>query len=105
MRDFERRQHLLESNPWWREVDGWQLHDPDLREARLNALRSYDPRPLEGIQPGSLYLLLGPRRAGKSVAMKRAIEGLLVERSFDPRRIVFCACESLNIQDLRRIVK
>jgi predicted AAA+ superfamily ATPase len=105
MRDFERRQRLLDSNPWWREADGWQLHDPDLREARLNALRSYDPRPLDGIQPGSLYLLMGPRRAGKSVAMKRAIEGLLVERSFDPRRIVFCPCESLNIQDLRRIVK
>lgn len=105
MRDFERRQHLLASNPWWRDADGWQSHDPDLREARLNALRSYDPRPLEGIQPGSLYLLMGPRRAGKSVAMKRAIEGLLADRSFDPRRIVFCPCESLGAQDLRRMVR
>jgi predicted AAA+ superfamily ATPase len=105
MRDFERRQRLLESNPWWREAEGWTQRDPDLREARLNALRFYDPRPLDNIQPGSLYLLMGPRRAGKSVAMKRAIERLLGDRSLDPRCVVFCPCENLAVQDLRRIVK
>jgi predicted AAA+ superfamily ATPase len=105
MRDFERRQHLLESNPWWREAEGWTQRDPDLREARLNALRLYDPRPLDDIHPGSLYLLLGPRRVGKSVAMKRAIERLLGDRSLDPRCVVLCPCENLSAQDLRRIVK
>ncbi len=105
MRDFERRAHLLESNPWWRESDDWRLRDPDLREARLNALSFYDPRPLKGVEPGSVYLLMGPRRAGKSVAMKRAIELMLGDRGFDPRRIVFCPCESLTAQDLRRMVK
>jgi len=105
VRDFERRQHLLDRNPWWREADGWQQRDLDLREARLNALTSYDPRPLADIQPGSLYLLMGPRRAGKSVAMKRAIERLREDRDFDPRRVVFCPCEGLSVQDLRRIVK
>jgi hypothetical protein len=73
MRDFERRRHLLDFNPWWQNPGGWEQHDPDLREARLNALGAYDPRPLSDIQPGALYLLMGPRRAGKSVAMKRAV--------------------------------
>ena len=104
MRDFERRQHLLDFNPWWRDARRWQERDPDLREARLNALASYDPHPLRDIALGSLYLLMGPRRAGKSVAMKHAIAGLLGQ-SMDPRRIVFCPCEDLSPQDLRRIVK
>lgn len=97
--------HLLEANPWWRDVAGWQQRDPDLREAKLNALSHYDPRPLQGVEPGSLYLLMGPRRAGKSVAMKRAIGRLLEDRGFDPRRIVFCPCEDLAAQDLRRLVR
>lgn len=104
MRDFERRQYLLESNPWWRAGGGWEQRDPDLREARLNELSAYDPRPLEDLAPESLYLLMGPRRAGKSVAVKRAIAQLLV-RGVDPRRIAFCACEGLSKQDLRRVVK
>ena len=104
MRDFERRRHLLDFNPWWQDPQHWEERDPDLREARLNALSSYDPHPLSDIVPGSLYLLMGPRRAGKSVAMKRAIAGLLGE-DVDPRRVVFCPCEDLGPQDLRRVVK
>ncbi len=104
MRDFERRQHLFDFNPWWQNPRGWEQHDPDLREARLNALGSYDPQPLSDIALGALYLLMGPRRVGKSVAMKRAIAGLLGD-GFDPRHIVFCPCENLAGQDLRRIVR
>jgi predicted AAA+ superfamily ATPase len=43
-------------------------------------------------------------KAGKSVAMKRTISGLLGE-GFDPRHVVFCPCENLTGQDLRRIVR
>ncbi len=104
MRDFERRQHLLDFNPWWQDRGHWRERDPDLREARANALSVYDPHPLRGVGPGSLYLLMGPRRAGKSVAVKRAIARLLDE-GVDPRRVVFCPCEGLNAQDLRRVVR
>jgi len=104
MRDFERRQHLLNFNPWWQDARHWEERDPDLREARLNALGAYDPHPLSNIALGSLYLLMGPRRAGKSVAVKRAIVGLLGE-GVDPLRVVFCPCEDLSPQDLRRVVK
>jgi hypothetical protein len=103
MNDSERKQHLLEFNPWWRNKR-WHESDPDLSDARGNSLDTYDPRPLEGLEPGSLYLLLGPRRVGKSVAVKRAIKELL-DSGVDRRGIAFCPCESLSKQDLRRIVK
>jgi hypothetical protein len=92
MRDFERRQHLLDFNPWWQNPLHWQERDPDLREARLNALTSYDPHPLSDIALGSLYLLMGPRRAGKSVAMKRAIARVSLEvvREKPAESVCFC---------------
>src|SRR4051794_33439946 len=103
MNDSERKQHLLETNPWWR-TDHWDQSDPDLTEARGNDLGPYCPRPLADLTPGSLYLLLGPRRVGKSVAMKREIAELLGS-GVDRRAITFCPCEGLSKQDLRRLVK
>jgi predicted AAA+ superfamily ATPase len=47
---------------------------------------------------------MGPRRAGKSVSVKRTIARLIREE-VDPLAITFCPCETLNQQDLRRIVK
>lgn len=104
MRDYERRQHLTNHNPWWTNPDRWAERDPDLRDARLNAIRAYDPRPLDGIEVGSLYLLMGPRRAGKSVVMKREIAGL-IGSGIKPEQIAFVPCEDLTGQDLRRMVK
>jgi uncharacterized protein len=103
MNDSERKQILLEFNPWWR-GSGWEERDQDLGEARGNGLVGYSPRPLGKMRPGSLYLLLGPRRVGKSVAVKREVKRLL-EDGVDPRAITFCPCEGLSAQDLRRMVK
>jgi predicted AAA+ superfamily ATPase len=52
----------------------------------------------------ALYLLMGPRRVGKSVAMKRTIAEL-IEDGVDPKRVVFCPCEGLSRQDLIRVIK
>ncbi len=103
MNDSERKQRLLESNPWWRSRR-WHESDPDLSDARGNCLATYCPRPLDDLGPGSLYLLLGPRRVGKSVAVKRAVKDLL-DAEVDPRGIAFCPCEDMTAQDLRRMVK
>lgn len=103
MRDSDRRTYLLDHNPWWR-GGAWARRDPDLAEARRNGLSTYSPRPLEDMVAGSLYLLLGPRRVGKSVAMKREIVELL-NQGTDPLAITFCPCENLKAQDLRRMVK
>lgn len=103
MKDYERRQHLLTHNPWWARPS-WSAQDQDLREARGNGLRHYEPRPLEGLEKRSLYLLVGPRRVGKSVAIKRAIAAL-IEAGVQPNRITFCPCEGLRRQDLVRLIK
>lgn len=91
-------------NLWWTNPDGWEARDQDLREARLNAIRHYNPRPLDDIQAGSLYLLIGPRRSGKSVSIKRAIANL-IRSGIAATRITFCPCEGLTAQDLRRMIK
>ena len=103
MNDSERKQHLLEFNPWWRN-QRWHESDPDLADARGNGLLAYRPDPLADLRSGSLYLLLGPRRGGKSVAMKRKIKALL-DSGTDRRALTFCPCEGLSGQDLRRLVK
>lgn len=103
MTDSERKQHLLESNPWWRSAR-WAETDPDLSDANGNGLVTYRPEPLSDLMRGSLYLLLGPRRVGKSVVVKREIKRLL-DDGIDPRAVAFCSCEGLTVQDLRRSIK
>ncbi|MCL4445697.1 MAG: AAA family ATPase [Actinobacteria bacterium] len=71
-------------SPWWRSP-AWADSDRDLRDVRSSGI-SYDPRPLAGIVPGGLYLLYGPRRVGKTVSVKRAIEELLAT-GIDPLQI------------------
>lgn len=63
---------LLESNPWWRDPDGWQDRDVQLRTAMWSPL-NYTPRPLDDLQSGGLYILRGPRRVGKSTASFPAV--------------------------------
>ena len=72
-------------SPWWSDP-AWVERDRDLRAAQQSGL-DYDPAPLDGMVPDGLYLLYGPRRVGKTVAIKRAIQRLLVE-GVEPLRIV-----------------
>lgn len=59
----------------------------DVIYARQNAQTLEDPLPLGGFVADGLYLLYGPRRAGKTVAIKRAIKSLLAS-GVDPRAVV-----------------
>ena len=88
--------------PWWRDPSGWQYQDPDLRAVQATRL-SYEPKPLENLELGGLYILRGPRRVGKSVELKRAILGLL-EAGVSPRRIIHFPCDELNAEDLSKLV-
>ncbi len=92
---------LTDRCPWWRD-DRWQGDDADLREAG-EAPFSYAPRPLAGLRPGALYTLRGPRRIGKSVEVKRAIESAIAAGA-NPRLAFFCSCDGLSAQDVRRLV-
>lgn len=83
-------------NPWWRNPS-WHASDRQLSRL-LTAPFDYDPRPLDGIRPGVVYTLLGPRRVGKSTAVKRKIRELL-DSGYPPQRIVYYTCDLLDDAD------
>jgi uncharacterized protein len=89
MKAGEIEQQLSATNLWWRDED-WAGRDRDLKRA-ASAPYLYRPQALSDIRANGLYLLLGPRRVGKSVEIKRAVE-TLITRSIDPRRIFHAAC-------------
>lgn len=99
--DGQLRRLLTDRSTWWR-GDGWELDDPDLREA-ADAPFLYEPVPLAGLRSRGLYMLRGPRRVGKSVEVKRAISTVIAEGA-NPRLVFFCSCDGLTAQDLRRLI-
>jgi predicted AAA+ superfamily ATPase len=94
---------LVALNPWWRDPQGWEDLDVQLGAAR-SSLLSYDPRPLRDITPGGLYILRGPRRVGKSTALKLFIASRL-RNGFPPRSILHVSVEGRSAQDLADIVR
>jgi predicted AAA+ superfamily ATPase len=101
--DAELGRRLTNLNPWWRGSD-WELSDRDLREA-AEAPFDYHAGALDNIEHGGLYFLLGPRRAGKSVEMKKAISSLIREEHVQPRRIIYFSCDGLAVADIHRLVR
>ena len=83
-------QELSRQNPWWRGSD-WGRLDPDLRAVADRRL-GYRSNCLAGIEEGSMYLLRGPRRVGKTVAVKQAIEDL-IDGGVAPHAIVRVAAD------------
>ena len=93
---------LAATNRWWRDPHGWRRDDPDLREADGAPFR-YTAGVLDGLVPGGLYMLRGPRRVGKSVEIKRTIEALIASGTV-PRAIVHAAVDGWRATDLGRLV-
>lgn len=103
MRASEIDAELVEANPWWRNPGGWEQQDVQLRAVRSSPL-AYEPRPLDDLTPGGLYILRGPRRVGKSTALKQ----LVVERiraGNPPRHILHVSVEGRSAQDVTDIVR
>ena len=75
---------------------------PDLREAAQASFR-YTAGVLAELPSGSLTTLRGPRRVGKSVEIKRAIESLIAGGAAS-RRIVHVAADGWRAADLARLV-
>ena len=96
---------LAKTNPWWRSQTRrpWIEDDPNLSRAR-EAPYVYEPKPLDGIQSGGLYILFGPRRVGKSVELKRCVARLL-EEDTAARRVVHAACDTWAKDDLAVFVE
>ena len=95
-------QEMTATNPWWRSRD-WHVLDQDLRAAEAEGI-TYEPPVLADLQPGSLYLLRGPRRIGKTVAVKRKIKQL-IDDGVPPRAIVRAAVDGWAAKDVRTLVQ
>ena len=113
VRDDQLQQLLRARNPWWRSAQlgtdplGWASSDPVLSAAMSTSVR-YDPDPLPDLHPGGLWVLWGPRRVGKSVALRRALAHLLDPKAagwtLDGRSVVALSCDGLSAADLRRVL-
>lgn len=102
MHEGQLNRRLIEQNAWWATSD-WEQDDQDLRGIRGTSF-TYCPRPLAGIMPDGLYLLLGPRRVGKSVELKRAIADTIA-RVVNPRQVVCFTCDGMSTGDLARALR
>jgi predicted AAA+ superfamily ATPase len=95
-------QQITSFNPWWQD-DSWERRDVQLRAATSSGL-NYAPAVLADIPEGSLVLLRGPRRVGKSVALKRSVVEAI--GSGVPRRsIIHAAVDGWRAGDLRTLVE
>jgi len=86
-------QTLMDMNPWWR---GKELIEKDYDiEKWKEKKHSWIPKILNEInlKPFALHILLGPRQAGKTTAVKLLIREQLKLR--DPRSIFYFNCEAL----------
>lgn len=95
-------QELSRLNPWWRDRN-WAATDPDLRDASNTGL-AYRSDVLGGLESGGLYILRGPRRVGKTVAVKQQIEDLIAV-GVPPTTIVRIAVDGWSAKELRTIVQ
>ncbi|MFT4189379.1 MAG: AAA family ATPase [Aeromicrobium sp.] len=111
MRDDQRRQRLVDSNPWWRAASAgedptaWTTHHRVLRNRSEYDL-GFRPTILDDIQTGPvtnlLTVLTGPRRIGKSVALLDVAATLCARADLDPRQVVYLPCDGMNAQDVHR---
>ncbi len=93
-------QELSRTNPWWRSAS-WEARDTDLRRAQESALE-YESHALEGLVEGNLFLLRGPRRVGKTVAVKQTISKLIAG-GVPPRSIICVAADGWDENDIRKL--
>lgn len=94
-------QELSRINPWWR-TQAWAATDPDLRTVEGTHL-GYRSGALDDLEAGSLYVLRGPRRVGKTVTVKQTIEDLLA-KGVPPTAIVRVAADGWSANELRTVV-
>ena len=88
---------LVPQNPWWRRED-WPADDPDLRK-----VENYLERKDINIEERKLSVIRGIRRSGKTVYMKRIVEGL-VESGVERKKILYLSCDRFTRGEVRNIV-
>ena len=114
VRDDVLRERLREANPWWRAVAGggdareWAKADRMLRGREPFDL-GYRTAILDDVAHGvvddKLIVLRGPRRVGKSVALKDVALSICTRSDIDPRQLIYFAGDGMSRQDLHRAIK
>lgn len=103
MRPTDIDNELVNANLWWRDVETWEQRDVQLEAVRRSPL-TYRPQPLDALKRGGLYILRGPRRVGKSTALKQYIRERLKD-GHPPRQILHVSVEGRSAQDVTDIVR
>lgn len=82
-------------NSWHKEGGLWL--DSDLKKVKASRLR-YHPKPfaMEDCQPDSVLTLRGPRRAGKTIALKLLVVELIETHGISPEKILWMSFEALR---------
>lgn len=95
-------QEVVTQNPWWRSA-GWHARDRDLLDAEQSGL-NYRSGALDDLTPGCLYVLRGPRRVGKTVAVKQLVIDL-IDAGVPATAIVRVAVDGWAAKDLRTVTQ
>lgn len=95
------QQELVRTNRWWHEPETWDRDDEDLNLASL-APFDYSASVLDDLKPGGLYTLSGPRRVGKSVAVKQTIKRLIGD-GVNPGSISHFSVDGWRVRDLTKL--
>ncbi|WP_099210225.1 ATP-binding protein [Thermococcus henrietii] len=88
---------LIRHNPWWK-GEGWEREDPN-----LSRVGEIIPRKEIEIQNGSITLLRGIRRAGKSFYVKTLVKKLISE-GIPAQRIVYIPCDRFTRREVRGFI-
>lgn len=111
MRDDQIRGRLIESNPWWNAASGgsptaWAEDDPVLRSRsaydlgyRADVFSDIAVAPIDD----KLVVVRGPRRVGKSVAVKDLAVALCARPDVDVRQIIYLPTDGMRAGDLNRV--
>ena len=94
-------QELTSGNPWWRNPE-WHKTDKDLNAATQSGI-DYKSGVLNDLATGNLYILRGPRRVGKTVAIKQTIKALL-EAGVPQHCIIRVSADGWTAKDLKNLV-
>ncbi|MGD0092223.1 MAG: ATP-binding protein [Planctomycetota bacterium] len=78
-------------NPWWRKETDWEATLPDYQRPIVAEVLA-DLRDLRQV-----VSVTGPRRVGKSTAVKQVISHLLHEQKLDPRRILYFSFDDPDV--------
>jgi len=80
---------VLELNKWWTKGGEFANEDYDLLSYRNSIIKLQRKELLPLLKPGSIVIIKGPRRVGKTVAIKLTIEKLISEMRISPDDIFY----------------